>query len=322
MSPNKFRLPQRSGKLLDDPRHFSKHQSTNNPTPLFAVPKFYLKAFALAFAIVLIADQFRLYEGSSEVRDLLKLVPQLIIGFLVLFLMFWASRNHVLPGGLLQMMLYVDGVYLLFSALLAVPFSYLDYALLVPAGVPRELVYSDPNLRNALAHNPSPTGLSGATCSSFLYSDKWQPAHWAKWLTNNQNYIVSIPFLFLFAQMARKRYGANFVVVLAAAAIAFVAATEIYRWGIRKSTEAIANNSNCEPTYVKTVLSTYSVERIARQLEFKLSNYLQKAVANPNVVIRLQGNDYVQSLNLRRTPTSDGEQISGPPSTGLSVVIL
>jgi hypothetical protein len=198
------------------------------------------------------------------------------------------------------MILYVDAVYLLFDALAWIPLSYVYNTLLMPQDSLRELDIFGTELEKCIGKESFGYWLIRGDLQFFLYNDKWQPANWVGLLVDNRPYATVVPFVFIFARMLAKKFNANFVIVAVATIAAFVTAKGTYDWTEGKARDAFAAKSNCGQTYVKTILSTYSTERIARQLEFKLTNELQRYFSNPDLVVRMQGNDYVFSINLRR----------------------
>jgi hypothetical protein len=74
--------------------------------------KYYSKMFAIAFAIILIASRFRLYEGDSEWRTLVTYAVQLIIGITIIYVLCLALPDRIPLFRLIQAGLYVDGVFI------------------------------------------------------------------------------------------------------------------------------------------------------------------------------------------------------------------
>jgi len=299
------------GQIVSRPSDFAeKYIKDGEPNALFASMMFYAKVFVLSFAVVLISEQFRFYEGGSEVRGLvIMLVPQLIVGTLVLFLLLLITGNRVPLDGLLQTILYVDAVYLLFDALVGLPLSYLNYAL-TPAG-PREVDLFASELEKCLTAKSFAYWLIRGDLQFFMHDDKWQ--FWAQRFIDLRQYITVIPFAFLFAQMIRTRYKGNFTVVVIATCIAFGFTIEAYAWVQAKARQALENKTNCESSYVQTIVSKYSTERIAKQLEFKLSNPLNQIFAKANMVFWLDGNEYIIAIKVDPNAVSPA-QLSGAAS--------
>jgi uncharacterized membrane protein YfbV (UPF0208 family) len=291
-------------EIVSRPHHFTdKHIKDGMPNASFESVKFYLKLFALTFTILAISDQFRFSEEISEVRYLLvRLIPQLAFGILVLFLLLRVTRNRIPFDGLLQAVLYVDAVYLLFDALLTIPTWYLNYVLHAPAGG-REVDLFVTEFEKCLSTTSLPFWLIRGDVQFFMRDDNWQG--WIQAVIEHKRYIVAIPFLILFALMVRAKYGSNFLVATIAAGIAFVSANEGFDWIDSKARTALANTTNCESTYVRTLLDKYSADRIAKQLQFKLNNSLKQTFPNVNQTFWLEGSDYIvgfkadtaQSLN-------------------------
>ncbi len=279
-------------QIVSRPYEFAdKYIKDGMPNASFDSIKFYLKMFALTFTILAIADQFRFSENVSETRDLLvRLVPELAVGTLVLFLLLWVTRNRVPFDGLLQAILYVDAVYLLFHALLTIPTWYLNYFLHAPLGG-REVDLFTTEFEKCLSTQSFAFWLIRGDVQFFMYNDNSQG--WIQTFIDNLRYITAFPFLILFALMVWRRYGSNFLIATIAASMAFVFANEAFDWVESKVRIALANNTNCESTYVWTLLDKFSADRIAEQLQFKLSNSLKKSFPDVNQAFWLEENDYI-----------------------------
>src|SRR5262249_37230221 len=91
------------GLIVSRPSEFAdKYIKDGKPAALFDAMKFYIKAFAITFVVIAIGSRLSVASGTSEVRSLIRLVPQLIIGTIVIFLLLRMTRNRVPFGGLVQ----------------------------------------------------------------------------------------------------------------------------------------------------------------------------------------------------------------------------
>jgi hypothetical protein len=283
------------GKIVSSPSEFAdRYIKEGESRALFDAMKFYAKVFALSFAIALIGEHFAFFEGDSEVRAfLIRLLPQLCIGTLVLFVVLLIARNRVPLSGLLQVILYLDGVYMLVDTLVASAVWYADYSLQTLAG-PKEIDLFRSEFEKCIAAKSFGYWLIRGDLQFFMYDDKWYG--WAQQLMDQRRYIIVIPFLFLFAQMARKKYKSNLIVAVLAAGVAFVSASATCDWVEGKATQVLADKTNCGSTYVQAVLVKHGAERIAKQLELKLSNAFKQSFPNVRQTFWLAGNEYVVAL--------------------------
>jgi hypothetical protein len=297
-------------QIVSQPYEFAdKHIKDGVPNALFDSLKFYLKVFAITFTILAIADQFSFSEEISEVRYLLvRLVPQLVFGTLVLFVLLRVTKR-VPFDGLLQAILYVDAVYLLFDALLTIPMWYLNYVLHAPAGA-RQVDLFVTEFEKCLSTASLPFWLIRGEVQFFMSDENWQG--WIQAFMDNKRYIAAIPFLILFALMVRRKYGSNFLIATIAAGIAFVSANEGFDWVEGKARTAIANTTKCESTYVRTLLDKFSADRIAKQLEFKLSNSLKK-IPDVSQTFWLEGNDYVVAFKTKHDMPNTAQLSAAAP---------
>ena len=302
-------LAKKIGQIVSRPAAFAEAHIKEEPRALFAAIKFYLKLFALAFGILLvIGPQFSFLEGSSQIRELVKLVPQVGIGFLVLFLLLHITRNRVPVSPLFQMFLYVEALYLFLGSLVATPLAYVNHTLLVPEGSSREVDIFTTEFGKCLSGESFIHWLLHGDLQYFLYSEKWQPWNWMQAFIGYFEYVIILPFAVIFARMVATKFKCNFLIAMIAALAAFATPAASFNWIEDQARTTVAVKSNCSQTYVKTVVGTYSADRIARQLEYKLTNEVQQSFGNPNLMFRLQGNDYVFSLNLRRKENMPSEK--------------
>src|SRR5262249_35286378 len=120
---------------------------------LLRAAKYYSKAFALYFAILLIANRFQLYEGKSEWRDLIRSMVYFVVGIIIIYALCLALRNRIPFSRMVQAGLYTFGAWLVVAALAAIPVLYLDLMTLsVPAGN-RQLDILKTELERCLSDN-------------------------------------------------------------------------------------------------------------------------------------------------------------------------
>lgn len=103
----------------------------NDPAGVLHALKYYSKMFALAFTVYLIASRFRLWEGASEWRDLVTLPLQVSVAITIIYVLCLALPDRMPFLRLVQAALYTDGLYLIFTATVSIPVSYLT--LVVPS---------------------------------------------------------------------------------------------------------------------------------------------------------------------------------------------
>jgi hypothetical protein len=291
------------GQIVSRPSEFANEViKDDKPKAIFDSVKFYVKVFAVAFAFFAIADKFNFYQHVSEIRFLLiRLMPQLAVGSLIVFFLLPITRNRVPFGALLQIILYVDAVYLLFDALVTIPFGYLNYVLHAPAAS-KEIDLFATEFEKCLSTDSVAYWLiRGGDLQYFMYDDSRDS--WAQVFLQYRRYITAIPFLFLFAQMVRRKYGSNFWVAVIAAGVAFVTANESFDWAERRAGTALASKTNCESKYVQALVQKYSAQRIAKQLEFRLSNSFKQSYPKVSHTFWLDGNEYTIAFKVADTVT-------------------
>src|SRR5262245_35480916 len=106
----------------------------DGPTGLLRAGRYYLKAFALAFSILLIVSRFQLADGRSEWRDLVMTIAQLVVAIPIIYVLCLTLPDRIPFFRLVQAALYADGVFLLLDRVVAIPLNYLNLTFRIPAG--------------------------------------------------------------------------------------------------------------------------------------------------------------------------------------------
>jgi hypothetical protein len=204
----------------------------HEPAGLVRALKFYSKAFALAFALYLIANRFQLYEGLSESRILITYFLQLISGIAVVYLLTFVLPDRIPLFRLVQTALYVDGTFLITAAIASIPISLVAAAIApIPVsyfklGIPtatREVDIFSTEYESCLAHNSPSYWLLRGDLKYYLYSDAWKPAGWVNWFLDKYEYVLMIPFLFALVFMLRPKRKISIVLLCLVAAVTAVA---------------------------------------------------------------------------------------------------
>ena len=144
----------------------------DEPAGLLHALKFYSKAFALSFMILMITSRFKLYEGDSEWRTVIQFAVQLTVAITIVYVVCLALPDRIPLFRLIQAALYVDGVYIVTFAVVSIPISYLS--LIVPSEN-RELDIFATEYEHCLSHNSILYWLLRGDLKYFLYSDVWKP---------------------------------------------------------------------------------------------------------------------------------------------------
>lgn len=69
--------------------------SDDDPKSFLHALKYYSKMFALAFALLVIASRFKLFEGASEWRSLVEIVVQLIIAISIIYVLCFVLPERI-----------------------------------------------------------------------------------------------------------------------------------------------------------------------------------------------------------------------------------
>jgi hypothetical protein len=255
-----FRPVQTSKEIIKD----------DDPAGVVRALKYYSKMFAIAFSILLIANRFKLYEGESEWRMLVTTAGQLLVALAVLYAVSLVLPDRIPFFRLVQAVLYVDGIFAVVNFAISVPVSYV--ASIVPSDN-RELDIFSTEYERCLAHDSLLYWLLRGDIKFFLYSDVWKPQDWANWFFENYDYVLIIPFVFVFALMLRPTTKISFFVICLSTAALYGVIIEGTNFLKRELGSRVAvQNTKCTSAYLDEVTKNYASDRIARQLVYKINN--------------------------------------------------
>ena len=202
---------------------------------------------------------------------------QVIIATAIIYILCLALPERIPPLRLLQAVLYVDGAYLVVSAALSVPISYLDLTLRIPTAN-RELDIFGTEFERCMADNSMFYWLLRGDIKFFLYNDVWKPQDWANWFFDNYDYVLIIPFIFIFAITLRPARKIRLILICVFAAIGYIAAVESTNFVKGRLGRLMATqDTKCKFGYLDQVTTKYAPDLIARQIAYKINNDSLKA---------------------------------------------
>jgi len=270
----------------------------DGPAGLLRAGRYYLKAFALAFSILLIADQFRLVEGRSEWRDLVLTIAEFFVAVPIIYAFCLALPDRIPFYRVVQAALYADGVFILVDRVVAIPAAYLNLTLTIPAAN-RELDVLGTEYERCLADNSFLYWLLRGDTRFYLYSDLWKPQDWINWLFENYSYLVAFPLVFIFALMLRPTRKISFALICLVTMIVFVAVGEARIFVVRQTGNLLAmRDFKCTFGHIDQVTKKYAPDLIARQLAYKINNSGLKNSYAYLSSFALQGTSIVLPLKL------------------------
>ena len=277
---------------------------------LLRAAKFYSKAFALFFAILLIANRFQLYEGKSEWRDLIRTIVYFVVGITIIYVLCLALRNRISFSRMVQAGLYTFGAWLVVAALVAIPVYYLDTLMTpVPTGN-RQLDILKTELEHCFSDNSIFYWLLRGDLKFYLYADAWKP--WANWFFENYYYFVAIPFFFIFARMLRPASTISFAFVCVVTAVGFIAASEGLNFAEDRLRSLLAARDKCTSVAFDQITNKYAPDLVAGQIVYKIDSVSQKddilfsslAVHGTNVVAQIKVKPDIKAWQKEQIPAA------------------
>ena len=220
--------------------------------------------------IYLIASRFKLWEGASEWRDLVTLTLQVFVAVTIIYVLCLALPDRVPFLRLVQAVLYTDGLYLIVTAAVSIPVSYLT--LVVPSAN-REIDIFATEYEHCLAHNSIFYWLLRGDLKYYLYNDMWKPADWVNWFLDHYDYALIIPFVFIFVLMLRPARKTSFVFIFLFTAAAYVIVVEGDNFIKRKLGFWLAvDDTQCTLGHLDPIVKNYAPTLVARQIAYKINN--------------------------------------------------
>ena len=294
-----------SWRALTQPTEFSRRNVFDHRAALAKAFIFYTKVFALVFSFWVLASGFQMFDGLSQPRELGHKIVEIAFGSIVIYICVALLDRRIKFLELLQIILYVDALYLLTFATVKIPIVYFDYLLHVPAG-DREVDIFATEVERCLSKQSWIYWAIRGELKYFLFNDRWKPNDWYNFIFTHSQYLFVVPFLFIFARMVRAHSRRLMTVALVGiSGLAFVIAVEGSGVVVRTINAAIAANSDCYKQLLSDVTNKYPAAVIARNLEYKLANELKKGIVKSNVIItfRLAGDTFLVDAKIPRGAT-------------------
>jgi hypothetical protein len=244
----------------------------DGPTGSLRAGRYFLKAFGLAFALLVVASRFQLAEGKSEWRELVLTIAQFVVAIPIIHVLCLTLPDRIPFYRLVQAGLYTAGMYLIVTALASIPIFYSDFKFGVAAGN-RELDILSTAYERCLADNSSVYWLVRGDLKFYLYSDAWRPQDWSTWLFENYFYLLIIPFAYIFVRMLRTAHKISAVLICVVTATVFIAVGEGTEFVERQLGSLLAHRDfKCTSGFIDQVTKNYAPNLIARQLAYKINN--------------------------------------------------
>ena len=103
-------------EVVTKPTDFAKRRIDAGPRDLYRALYFYFHLFTVAFLIASSLTYLASYTGASQFRVLASLALQIAVALPILYVFNIVLRQNVRFSGILQAVLYVDGIFLILGA--------------------------------------------------------------------------------------------------------------------------------------------------------------------------------------------------------------
>ncbi len=221
-------------EVIFDTKHFALERLDVQPKDLSKAVLFYLSAFGFVFLLYTAIQYFSFYRGIEHTRELAFLGVQITIGVSALYLLNKLVHRDVTLSGVLQTVLYIDGPFLIFFAIVRLAVAFVGYHATLFNHEP-DLIENE--FENCVAHRAFLYGLIRGDLTFLLHSDEPTISKWANLFDQYGELILITPFCFLFAKLMHYRFGTSILMNFVGGGLAYFLATTTFV----KATEYLRN---------------------------------------------------------------------------------
>jgi hypothetical protein len=267
------------------------HIDTDSENSLLHAVKFYATFFSIFFLLQTVAWKFEFVSGDSQVRTLSMLVFEIGLGLLFIFAIVRPFTPRLRLIGLLETILYVDGLYLIVITITFIPIAYYTYVVQTRLG-------SKPDIYNTAVeacfaqYSIIYSWLRGKVVFFLNDEHSFDGSYFATFL-RCFNYIIAVPFAVIGAKMIKARYGVNLLLGIVAAICAFVISREVYDYLQNGLAASLVANSDCPDKITAEIIKDYThytPEILAPQIEVLMNNEFHDAGLKG--LVRRSGENY------------------------------
>ena len=283
-------------EVVTRPTTFAKQRIDAGPRDLYRALYFYFNLFTLAFLIAIASSMTHLgsFSGASQFRELTKLALQIAAALPILYLFNIVLRQNVRFSGILQAVLYVDGIFIVLVATVYGAIAYLTFDQAVGKG---ELDIIGTALEKCLSGNSFVYWLIRGDLEFFNHVPA-VPTDLA-YLREFMDIALLAPFCFLFGKTMKGRYGASVWLNMVSAALAFVIVVNGVNYALAKTSQAIAASSPCPETSMQRQLATYNQATVVTQIAERINRGLGYVHKSNTPWVETDANGLVMDLRQR-----------------------
>jgi GYF domain 2 len=285
-------------EVVTKPTDFAKRRIDAGPRDLYRALYFYFNLFTVAFLIASSLAYLASYTGDSQFRELATLALQIGAALPILYVFNIALRQRVRFSGILQAVLYVDGIYLVLGASVGGALAYLTFDQAVDK---RELDIIGTAFEKCLSGHSFVYWLIRGDLQFFNHvpTEATTFAYLREHLSPYLDYVLFFPFCILFGKMMKGRYGARVWPNVILAALAFVIVANGVPYARDKASTAIAVKSQCPATSMQSALATYNQATVVKQIAERINRGLKYVHNSTTPWVATDANGLVMDLRRR-----------------------
>jgi hypothetical protein len=281
-------------EVVTRPTTFARRRIDAEPRDLYRALYFYFNLFTVAFLIISALVYLTSYTGLSQFRLLTQLALEIAAALPILYVFNIAIRQRVRFSGILQAVLYVDGIFQVLAAAVVGALAYLTFDQAIDK---RELDVIATALEKCLSSNSFAYWLIRGDLQFF--NDAPAEATTLAYLRDYSHYALFFPFCILFGKMMKGRYAASFWPNVILAALAYTIVANGVPYAKDKATLTIAANTPCPETSMQRELATYNQAIVVRQIAERINQGLGYVHKSQTPWVATDANGLVMDLRQR-----------------------
>jgi hypothetical protein len=281
-------------EVVTRPTAFAKRRIDGGPRDLYRALYFFFNLFTVAFLLISALVYLTSYTGLSQFRLLTQLALEIAAALPILYVFNIALRQHVRFSGILQAVLYVDGIFQVLAAAVVGALAYLTFDQAVDK---RELDIIATALEKCLSGNSFAYWLIRGDLQFF--NDAPAAATTLAYLRDYSHYALFFPFCILFGKMMKGRYGASVWPNVILAALAYTIVANALPYAKDKASLTIAANTPCPETSMQRELATYNQAIVVRQIAERINQGLGYVHKSQTLWIATDADGLVMDLRQR-----------------------
>lgn len=241
--------------------------------------RFYLANYAVAFAILAFSTRYQYFHGVDHIRQLSQIWIQIGLAIPLLFLLTRFTTDRASFFAILQIVLYVDAIYILLVASVNLLIHYLDF-ITRPLG-PSEVDVFSTEYERCISDRSWVYWLLTGRFEYDIFSDLWRPNNWRRWIIENFDWFLAAVLLIAYGRLANAKFKNGFWFNVIFGGLVYCIVVPSHKYIVAKIVALeVTKYPECISIAQDNIQKHYASTMIAKQITYKLNNDAIKQAAN------------------------------------------